>query len=221
MAFPTLVGSATWDASSVTAHKAQMPASGIVAGDLIVAMWHRTGGVAVGTVDPAWTEVAVGTGTNQGGRVATRVASGSENGALLDLCTLPGTANGVSITLVFRGVASVPTALWDVGTGSPTIDPPALTSGFGAVDTTWVIYAGSGNQTSVPVTLPANYGAQVSDGNTARAAAIGTRNRTAATEDPGAITWGGGVSINGVVATVAVPGIMPPTAQPRAFGAII
>ncbi|MGV1029607.1 MAG: hypothetical protein ACOYBU_13985 [Dermatophilaceae bacterium] len=220
MAFPTLVGTASWTGSTL-AHKAQMP-TGIVAGDLIVALWHRTGGTGAGTIDPAFTEIVSGAGTNQGGRMAYKVATGAESGALLDIALLTGSnANGASITVVLRDWSGTPAGAWDAGTGSTTIDPPALTSGLGNVDTTWLIYAGSGNQASVPVTLPAGYGGQVSDGRSGAAAAMATRNLKAASEDPGACTWAGGLSINGVTATLAVAGITAPTAQPRAQVVVI
>ena len=49
----------------------------------------------------------------------------------------------------------------------------------------------------------------------------GGQTSSAASEDPGPLTWAGGNTPSGYGQLVAVAGIMPLVAHPRAFGAII
>jgi hypothetical protein len=214
MAYPTIVGTATWTGNQ-NQQKAQMPA-GIEAGDLILAFWHRSGGTTTaGNIDGGFTSLDSGSGTNLGARCLYKVADGSESNALLDLCHFSsGSDNAITLTVVLRGWAAGPVSsgYGADATADTTANPPSCTSGWGVVDTLYLAWAGCNTQAAVPPSSgPSGYSQQAYDSRTSCAAVVYTKTVTAASDDPGTLTWASGTP-NEMTLTMAVQG---PARVPR------
>jgi hypothetical protein len=212
MSFPTVRTTAT-KTGNTNAQQVDIPA-GIVAGDLLVVMWARTAGTTAGTIDGDWTGVNTGSGTNQGFRCCYRIADGSEASTTMTFAAYPsGSDPYVTILVVFTvGTwGDIPVAAsWVSGAAVTTIDPASLTTGWGAVDTTYMAFAAASSQTALPpAAYPSGYGNNVTVQNSGQniSAAFGRKDATAASDNPGVFDWAGAAAPNSGAVTVAVRGV--------------
>lgn len=205
MPYPQVVATATWNGNAST-HYATMPA-GINPGDLLLVFQHGKQTGALNTLDSKWTLVpnSFGDGGVNALRAAYCVADGTETGDVL-LSSGAVTDNAGTITFVLRNWIGTPVGATPVQATAITANPPALTTGFGAVATLFFVAAGCGNPLSIPYTVPTNYGNQVSVERASEGVGVCRRELTAASDDPPTLTSGDGVSRAWISHTVAVRG---------------
>lgn len=204
MTMPTVVNTATANGNSASV-TVGVP-SGLQAGDLLVAFQHIK--TSLGTMDSKWTQVpnaSGGDGIHQL-RAMYAIADGSESGTLTLATSASGDWTAIVLAIRDHHALFTPNGTAPVMVTATTVNPPALTSGFGNADTLWLVAAGCGNPLSVPYTVPTNYGNQVSDERGNIATGVCRRTLAAASEDPGVVTWGDGASRAGIALTVAVKG---------------
>lgn len=210
MAFPTIVGTATWQAgTSTTAHSAVMPA-GIQAGDLIVVVWMRGSLNNAGTLDGKWTNSGmsgIGLPGVMTGRMAYAIADGSESSATLAFTTVSGGARGCSVTIVFRNWGRLPevNSVCTQVTAASTVDVPSLTPSWGSADNTWVVCAIENGAGITKSSVPTNYADAVDSTDQNNIVSIARRNLTASSEDPNTFGYSGSTAADGFMFAVSGP----------------
>jgi hypothetical protein len=183
-----------------------MPA-GVQAGDLIVVAWvGGSGSSSTGTLDGKWTAMRnTGLAGAIGFRASYAVADGSESSAALDLLTQATALAGASLTYVYRDWGNVPITSAPVSSSTTTThDPASLTTGYGAVDTTFLAISTINNGSTALTTAPSGYGSVKTAAGGACQIKGYTRDAAVATEDPSAFVWAAAVS--GISIGIAIRG---------------
>ena len=215
-AYPNVAATNNSTQTASTTHNVALP-TGIVAGDLLLIYWadYNTNTSTI-TVPTGWT--ALYNAQNGSRRYAAfyKVANGTEGATI----NFPTSANEVAAHTSYRISNGYYTAVPVTGTaatGSSTgSNPPALTSGFGVVNTLWIAASHSGG-TSIS-SYPSSYTlSQVSantgsNDNTHASMAIAARQLQAASDDPANFTlsasrtWSAQtIAIQGAAVVGAIP----------------
>jgi hypothetical protein len=185
MAFPSIQGLSVGTTTvGVQNHVVTLPLD-IQVGELLVIHSNHS---AIGGLTPSENFLQVGTNGALTAAFA-KIADGTE-GADVAFTT---SANSSSLWIASR--ISGASGLLARSTEATSLDPPSLTSGFGAKDVLWLPFAFSANGASTLTAPPTNYTdlfTVQNVGNNFRGG-IARRNLNAATEDAGAFTGGGGV----------------------------
>mgnify|MGYP001578964609 CR=1 FL=1 len=203
MAFPIVESSVSSDTGTVdgSSHTVSLP-SGIVSGDLLVAMFSTDsvfpGGVTV-TWPAGWTEFAAQDANDnlEQLHVAYRLADGTEGASI----TVTTSSNQMSCAVVYRisGAlvpATQPPEAASISGTSTNPDPPNLTPTGGAKDYLWIAVAGTDNSASVnafegyPASYASNQHTDFNNSTGGATIAAATQNLNAASENPGTFTQG-------------------------------
>lgn len=189
LAFPTIAGTVanTADATAATSRAVNLP-SGITSGELL--LMFMGSGAATTYNATGWTDLLA---SNAVYGILYRIADGSE-GATVTVTT----ASTKLACIVFRVTnwfgSGIPAKTTLVSGSSTAPDPGALTPAWGAADTLWFAFEGSGNGATATV-YPTNYAdnqttvaATGGSAATRGGAAVATRNLNNASDDPSAFT---------------------------------
>lgn len=216
--YPTISSTSNGTQGSASSISVTLP-SGFTTGDLILVFITTSDSVDYRDVNTPtnWTSLYAGSqGDGSGGRWGEgfyRIISGDSSPVTF---TFSATADEGSSYVAYRiatgSYEGVP-AVGVTATGSATNpNPPTLTSGFGAVATT---YFATAHSASTQASYPTNYNNNtVSNGGTGYYTYSGTRNLTAVSDDPGTFgtstTWvSNTIAINGygIAASVSATGV--------------
>lgn len=203
MAYPQIVSTAATNNGAATSVPLTMPAT-ITAANLLLAY---IGSVLAVTGMSGWTPVG---STSSGGTfnlsVYAKIAAGGDTATptfsgAQGVCAEVYNISGWSGTLTDLALSAI----------SGSVDPPALTPALGSQDYLWIPACG-GEGASVTA-APTNYGGLITASATSSSVVLGCANRqlTAATENPGAFSYGG---LATAAVTVAVPPVRTATVQP-------
>jgi hypothetical protein len=227
--FPTDAGRATFGSPSFnTSHSVTLPGS-ISAGDLLV-MWCATSSTAVNT-PTGWALANVPDATDPSSaqsvalsntaRIFYRIADGSEGAT--QTVTTPGSIGLGCITWRITGADPdyPPEALWFGATTAPANPPDFNPYGWeGPIDVLWLA-CGARDGGTVLTGTPSGYSNVVDGGSSGAAVRVrgGSQQLSAVSENPGAFTDTGSVSVIG--ATIAIKPVDDPAIDhsPEDYGA--
>lgn len=203
VAFPSIESSTSNTNSSGTSHTINLP-SIKDKGKLLLVTIGTSSNPTI-TWPTGWTQLfSAAQGTNLTLASAYKVAAGTEGSSITVTTSASVTSSCQSYTVItYQGVPVTTTAVTGAATTNP--DPPSLTSGFGAVNTLWLVLAGD----SVNVTAyPSLYTGVAVTGTTPYLAGA-YRQLNAASEDPEVFTAASGNWVaNTIAIKVADPGIL-------------
>lgn len=172
--------------TNTTVHDVSMPAS-VSTGDILLALTNHDGNGTL-TTPTGWT-LLFSTVYNNTLKVGAyyKISDGSEGGTTVNFQTQYQEALVAQVYRLSNAEAVVSGTALGSYTNQP--NPPSLTSGWGAVDTLWVAYAGAGNGIRTVNSYPTNYtnGITTNTGsnNTAQTMiASAVRQNNIATENP-------------------------------------
>ncbi|MGE0056996.1 MAG: hypothetical protein AB7P33_09895, partial [Dehalococcoidia bacterium] len=203
MAYPSTPTRFTQGFASDTTHNVDLtPLGSIQAGRLGLIFFNSA---TITTSTPAgWTALSPSGGFNTGGArrvyVFAKIMAVSDTGALVDCVTASAVAASANV-YYFPDAGYILASCVAVSAGatgtSTTPNPDSLTSGFGAVDTTWIAGKSSG---AIASGIPSSY----TDGQTQAGYGMTTAERqvNGASENPGTFTDGS--STTWVAFTIAV-----------------
>lgn len=211
-AIPSVVSlTATGFATDTTAHAVNFPAT-VEAGSLLLLIWSNDGTATVTT--PTGFTSQYNISATARGCAFKKVATGSEGGTTINVqtsTTEAGSAQIYNITNwhgVITGVIS--TTLISPNTGTAR-SAPALTSGFGSVDTLWII-AAHASATQTVSTAPANFTDLTTTagvtGTTGGQTYSARRSLKAANLTPGNFTLSATTTVVWGRSTIAIRGIL-------------
>lgn len=203
MAYPQIVSTAATNNGAATSVPLTMPAT-ITATNLLLAY---IGSVVAVTGFPGWTPVG---STSSGGTfnlsVYAKIAAGGDTAtptfsSAQGVCAEVYDISGWSGTLSDLAFSSI----------GGSVDPPALSPPLGAGDYLWIPACG-GEGASITA-APTNYGGLLTASATSSSVVLGCANRqlTAASENPGAFSYGG---VSTAAVTLAVPPARSAAVQP-------
>lgn len=194
MTFPSIRSSTCSASPSLrTSHDFTLPAT-ISAGDLLLLFGSMDSSSTI--TGPAGWSTVLNNGTNF---LFTKTADGTEDGTSVTITTSTGKNNTINGYAVY-GHKGSPV----VSSVSNSMNPPSLTSGFGAVDTLWIAVAQSG-VTSITA-APTNYSGLIT-ASAYNKSGSAYRELSAASEDPGAFSGGGIAPMAAFV--IAIEGALP------------
>lgn len=191
MTFPTVETTATsFESPGVTTHNITLP-SGIVSGDLLIAILALDGDNADSTWPGGWDEMIDLISTRNRMSIGRRVADGTE-GATVDVTT---DNSRESAHIAYRISGHDSSQVPEISTGatgaSITPDPDSLTPTGGAKDYLWLAIAGTDSELTVSA-FPSSYVDGIEQnseaGSFGTTAASAQRELNAASEDPGTFT---------------------------------
>lgn len=221
MAYPNIASKSNTTWAGVSAN-VTLPA-GIAVGDLLVlGIFSRSTSV---DVPSGWTSVTNYTesATNTL-RTMVRIADGTEGasvavttggGGCIALCARYDGAGGVFDASLVEGTSA--------GSGGvmTSVNPPALTPSWGAMDASWLVFGGGGLYNYEATTWPYpndQYGAGIS-GAYGCYVAYCSQDQNVASADPGIYAWWGGTAKSSpVAATLAIPFSRDRRFTPASFG---
>lgn len=206
-----IVGTDVWHGNQ-NQQKIQIPA-GVVAGDLILGFWFRSGGTtSAGQLDNGYSSLDNGGAATCGFRTYYKTAAdSSEAGTLTDLAHFgSGSDNALTISCVLRGWTGTPVSGgYATATAAATQNPPNLTTGWGVTTYISLVFAFANAASATPASSgPSGYTQLNTDEGTGAGAMLYYKILTAASDDPGVVTWASGTP-NGGAHTVGVRGGTP------------
>lgn len=192
MTYPSIRSSATGSDSTDTTPDVTLPAT-ISAGDLLLLVGSLSGSVTI-TAPSGWSTLS-----NTGQHFAFyKIAVGSEDSTVITF-TLSSGQSASWIVYSIQDWVDTPA----IGTWTSGINPPSLTSGFGAVETLWIAFAR--DQVYNFTAAPSGYSGLINYSSTITVGSA-YKQSTASSEDPGVFTESG----NGFVRysnTIAIKGV--------------
>lgn len=177
MTYPSIRSSATGSDSSDTTPDVTLPAT-IGAGDLLLLVGTLSSSTTI-TAPSGWSTLS-----NTGQHFAFyKTAVGDEDGTAITF-TLGSALNSTWIAYSIQDWDSAPA----IGTWTAGIDPPDLTSGFGAVETLWIAFARDATYNFTAG--PSGYSGLI---NYSSGTVVGSayKQSTASSENPGVFTESG------------------------------